>query len=61
MVLIGRIIYEKFVNNQRNDRWNYVDFLPTEINTIVNWTAEEFNHMDDKMGYLINLDPSYDF
>lgn len=47
--LLGRFVYEKFVNNSKDYTNLYIKTLPNEINNIFNWTAEEYQYLSSSL------------
>jgi len=50
IVLIGRIFYEKFVNNNRQSKGAYIHMLPTSTNIVYAWEDHEKQYMNDVLG-----------
>ena len=45
LALIGRFVYEKFINNSKDYINLYIRTLPSEVNLVFNWTAEEYGYL----------------
>jgi hypothetical protein len=59
--LLGRFVYEKFINNSRDYINTYVKTLPSEINNVFNWTAEEYRYLSSSIHGGLSLKSPLDY
>lgn len=43
--MIGRILYEKFVNQERPNKGTYIHFFPTTTNIVFSWEEHEKDYL----------------